>query len=51
MYQDIVNGNKTEIDFLNGRIVELGKKYNIPTHYNEILYNIIKFMEMKNGNS
>lgn len=51
MYHDIINGNKTEIDFLNGRIVEIGKKYNIPTPYNEVLYNIIKFMEMKNGNS
>ncbi len=51
MYHDIINGNKTEIDFLNGRIVEIGKKYNIPTPYNEVLYNIIKFMEMKNANS
>lgn len=48
MYQDVVNGKKTEIDFLNGRIVELGKKHNIPTPCNDALYAIIKFMEPKN---
>jgi 2-dehydropantoate 2-reductase len=48
MYQDVMNGKKTEIDFLNGRIVELGKKHNIPTLCNEALYAIIKFMEPKN---
>jgi len=48
MYQDVVNGKKTEIDFLNGKIVELGKKHNIPTPCNESLYAIIKFMEPKN---
>ncbi len=45
MYQDIIKGNKTEIDFLNGKIVELGKKYNIPTPYNEMLYALIRFLE------
>lgn len=45
MYQDIIKGNKTEINFLNGKIVELGKKYNIPTPYNEMLYALIKFLE------
>lgn len=49
MYQDIIQGKKTEIDFLNGRIIELGKKHKIPTPYNEILYNIIKFLELKNA--
>ena len=48
MYQDVMNGKKTEIDFLNGRIIELGKKHNIPTPCNEALYAIIKFMEPKN---
>jgi 2-dehydropantoate 2-reductase len=47
MYQDVINGKKTEIDFLTGRIVEIGKKHNIPTPINESLYAIVKFMESK----
>jgi 2-dehydropantoate 2-reductase len=49
MCQDIIKGKKTEIDFLNGRIVELGKKNSIPTPVNETLVSLIKFMEEKNG--
>ena len=49
MYQDIMKGKKTEIDFLNGKIVELGRKHNIPTPVNETLVCLIKFMEDKNG--
>jgi 2-dehydropantoate 2-reductase len=49
MYQDIIKGKKTEIDFLNGRIVELGKKHRVPTPFNETLVSFIKFLEGKNG--
>jgi 2-dehydropantoate 2-reductase len=48
MYQDIVKGKKTEIDFLNGKIVELGKKHNIPTPLNEMMISQIRFLEEKN---
>lgn len=48
MYQDIIKNKKTEIDFLNGKIVELGKKYNIPTPVNETLVCFIKYLEEKN---
>jgi 2-dehydropantoate 2-reductase len=48
MYQDIVKGKKTEIDFLNGKIVELGKKHNISTPLNEMMIASIKFLEGKN---
>jgi 2-dehydropantoate 2-reductase len=44
-YQDIVRGRKTEIDFLNGKIVELGKKHNIPTPVNATLTSLIKYLE------
>lgn len=47
MYQDIVKGKKTEIDFLNGTIVELGKKHGIPTPVNEALVGLIEFLEVK----
>lgn len=49
MYQDIIKGKKTEIDFLNGKIVELGKKHHIPTPLNETLVSFIKFLEDENG--
>lgn len=48
MYQDIMKGKKTEIDFLNGKVVELGRKHSIPTPVNETLVGLTKFMEEKN---
>ncbi|UCC33803.1 MAG: 2-dehydropantoate 2-reductase, partial [Candidatus Bathyarchaeota archaeon] len=47
MYQDIIRGKKTEIDFLNGKIVKLGSKYDIPTPINKALVSMIKFLERK----
>ena len=49
MHQDVTKRKKTEIDFLNGKVVELGRKHNIPTPMNETLVCLIKFMEEKNG--
>jgi len=49
MYQDLAKGNRTEIDFLNGKIVELGKKHAIQTPINETLVSCIKFLEGKYG--
>ena len=45
MFQDLVKGRKTEIDYLNGAVVELGKKYGIKCPVNEGLVLIIKGME------
>lgn len=50
MCQDMIKGKKTEIDFLNGKIVELGKIHNIPTPFNELMVAFIKFLEKKSGN-
>lgn len=49
MYQDVIKGKKTEIDFLNGKIVELGRKHHILTPVNKTLTSLTKFMEEKNG--
>jgi 2-dehydropantoate 2-reductase len=49
MYQDLAKGNRTEIDFLNGKIVELGEKHLIQTPLNQTLVSFIKFMERKHG--
>lgn len=48
MYQDLMKGKKTEIDFLNVKIVELGKKHHIPTPLNEMMISQIRFLEEKN---
>jgi 2-dehydropantoate 2-reductase len=45
MCQDIMKGKKTEIDFLNGKIVALGRKHSIPTPLNEAMVCMIKFLE------
>jgi 2-dehydropantoate 2-reductase len=34
-----------KIDFLNGHIVKLGKRYGITTPYNESVYALVKMME------
>jgi len=47
MYQDLAKGKKTEIGFLNGKIVELGRKHGIRTPLNEALAGLIGFMEAK----
>jgi len=45
MYQDIIKGKHTEIDYLNGAVVELGKKYGIKCPVNKGLVMIVKGME------
>ncbi|WP_319379414.1 ketopantoate reductase family protein [uncultured Methanocorpusculum sp.] len=45
MYQDIAAGRKTEIDYINGAIVSLGKKHEIPTTVNETIVNLTHFKE------
>ncbi|MBN1683054.1 ketopantoate reductase family protein [Candidatus Bathyarchaeota archaeon] len=47
MCQDIIKQRKTEIEFLNGKISELGDKYNVPTPVNDTLTSLIRFMEGK----
>lgn len=47
MCQDLMNGKKTEIDFLNGKMVELGRKHQISTPINETLVSLIETLEAK----
>jgi len=51
MCQDLMKGKKTEIDFLSRKIVELGRKHQIPTPINETLVSLIKTLEAKQWNS
>jgi 2-dehydropantoate 2-reductase len=45
MLQDILAKRMTEIDFLNGIIVEYGKKLGIPTPFNEMITTLIHGLE------
>jgi 2-dehydropantoate 2-reductase len=42
MLQDVEAGRETEVDIFAGTVIELGKKYGIPTPVNDTLYRIIK---------
>ncbi len=46
MLQDVLSHSPTEIDFLNGKIVEYGKKLGISTPYNQAVFNFIKAIEI-----
>ena len=45
MLQDILKAKPTEIDFLNGRIVEIAKDIGIKVPINELLTFLIKGLE------
>jgi len=47
MLQDIRADKRTEIDALNGAVVQLGQQYNVPTPTNTTLTRMIQFMENK----
>lgn len=46
MFQDILRGRQTEIDYINGKIVALGTQHDIATPVNEALTQIIRFLEV-----
>jgi len=45
MLQDVEAKRRTEVDYFAGTVIEMGKKLNIPTPVNYVLYNIIKSVE------
>jgi 2-dehydropantoate 2-reductase len=45
MQQDLLQGRRTEIDFLNGAVVRLGESFGIPCPVNQALATIIRQME------
>jgi len=47
MLQDLTRGSRTEIDFLNGKVVELGKRHGIPTPANDCLTQLVRFLEVR----
>lgn len=45
MVHDVIAMRQTEIDALNGAVITLGKKHNVPTPLNEALFALIKAIE------
>jgi len=45
MQQDLLKGQRTEIDFLNGAVVRLGEKYGVACPVNQALTAIIRALE------
>ncbi|HBT20810.1 MAG TPA: 2-dehydropantoate 2-reductase [Peptococcaceae bacterium] len=48
MLQDIERGRRTEIDYLNGKIVEYGIRTGVKTPFNRCIADLVRFLEMKN---
>jgi 2-dehydropantoate 2-reductase len=48
MLQDIEAGRKTEVEIFSGKVIALGKKFDLPTPVNEVLFHAIKVIEQKN---
>jgi 2-dehydropantoate 2-reductase len=47
MRQDLMKGRKTEIDHMNGAVVELGKKYGIACPVNAAMTTMIRYLESR----
>ncbi len=47
MLVDLESGRDTEVDFLNGKIVEYGMRLSVPIHYNRLITALVKGMEQK----
>ena len=45
MLQDVEKRRRTEIDVINGAIVEAGQKLNLPVPYNEAMVWLVKSIE------
>lgn len=49
MLQDIDARQKTEVEIFSGKVITLGKEFNIPTPVNNTVFQIIKVLELSFG--
>jgi 2-dehydropantoate 2-reductase len=47
MLQDVEAGRKTEVEMFAGKVISLGRQYNVPTPVNQRLFDLIKEIEAK----
>jgi len=43
MGNDLLRGNRLELPWLAGKVVQLGRRHGIPTPVNEVVYAALKF--------
>lgn len=48
MLQDVQGGKRTEIESINGAIIQYAKEHNIPVYYHEMLYALVRAKEEHN---
>ena len=51
MLQDIEAGRRTEVDYINGKIVEYGEQAGMPTPYNTMIRGLVKALETRGSQS
>ena len=49
MFQDVEAGRKTEVEMFAGKVIEMGKRYGIPTPVNQRLFDELKRIEASSG--
>jgi 2-dehydropantoate 2-reductase len=49
MLQDVRRNRRTEIDYINGAIIALGKEYGFETPKNDWIYGEVKKLEPNGG--
>jgi 2-dehydropantoate 2-reductase len=49
MFQDVEAGRKTEVEMLAGTVIDLGKRYGVPTPVNRRLFDELKRIEALSG--
>jgi 2-dehydropantoate 2-reductase len=47
MLQDVAAGRKTEVEMFAGRVITLGRQYNVPVPVNQMLFDKIRAIESK----
>jgi 2-dehydropantoate 2-reductase len=47
MLQDIEAGRRTEVDYINGKIIEYGVQAGTPTPFNTVVRGLVKALEPK----
>jgi len=47
MWEDLQKGRRTEIDYLNGEIIKLAQKYDVPTPVNQKIFELVRQAEIQ----
>lgn len=51
MLQDVLRGRRTEVDFINGAVVRLGRRLGVPAPLNAVLWRLVRLLETLRNSS